>query len=193
MGLVVSRILDAGRDLGRELPVEVLPQEMEAQVEGRGHAARRGDEVVLHDAVLDDGRDVTQFVPGVVVGRDPPPREEPRLLEDDRARADARDGLARAEGQELPEQIPVLHDLGAARAARDDEQVQVVEVGADLVGEHLHSERPRDRFLEGPRPDAEVELGMELLRLREDLVHAHRVEFLDAVEQEDAHPHEGGR
>ena len=30
---------------------------------------------------------------------------------------------------------------------------------------------------------------MQLLRLREDLVHAHRVEFLDPVEQEDADPH----
>ena len=121
------------------------------------------------------------------------PREEPCGGKDQGAGADARDRLFRAKVQEPREELPVLHDLRPSGASGNDDEIEVGEVPKHFMREEFHAEGARDFFFHGAEADRQVELRVELLCLREDFIDPDRVEFLYAVVEEDADPHEERR
>src|SRR5438132_3036600 len=165
---------------------------MESEVDRRRDTPRGGHQAVLDDARFDDVRDGPEFLPRALVCRRLSPGEEARRTQDQGPGADARDRLLRPKVEELLEELGILHDLRASRPAWHDDEIQVRELSVDLVSEELHAEGARDLFLQGPKADCQVELRVDLLRLGEDLVHADRVELLDAIEDQNADPHGSG-
>src|SRR5256885_284854 len=171
---------------------DVLLEEMEPEIDGGRDATRGGHQAVFHDARLDDFRHHPEFVPRALVRGRLPSREESCGTQDQRARAHAGNRFLRTEVEEPLQELCILNDLLAPGSSRDDDQIEVREFVVDLVREELHPKCTGDLFLHRTKADREVEFRMDLLRLREDLVHPDRVELLDPVEDQNADPHGSG-
>src|SRR5881296_4644314 len=185
-------IFDSLLDLARELGAEVFLEEMQPKIDGGCDTTRGGHHAVFYHASLDDVRDRAEFVPRALVGRRLPSREESRGTQDQRARAHTGNRLLRSEVEEPLQELRILNDFLAPGSSRDDDKIEVGKLVVDLVSEEFHPECTGDLLLHRTKADCEVEFRMDLLRLREDLIHPDRVELLDAVEDQNADPHGSG-
>ena len=192
LGSQGALIFDSLLDLTRELGTEVFLEDVEPEIDGGRDTPRGGHQAVFYDARLDDVRDRPELVPRALVRGRLPPRKEPRGTEDERARAHTGYRLLRSEVEEPLQELGILNDFLAPGSSRNDHQIEVGKLVVDLVGEELHSQCTCDLLLHGTKADREVEFRMDLLRFREDLVHADRVKLLDTVEDQDADPHGSG-
>ncbi len=182
----------AARDRVGRRAAELLAHDVQARVDPRGRARARDDvavvdeqDVRVHLDLRVAGRELVGVAP---VRRDAAPVDEPRLGEQERARADAQqDGAARvccAQGVD-----DLLRVLVADGHRGDRDQVRVLERVETVVGDQRGAHARADRDSRDRAADAEVDQGHAVVRAveAEDLAHDAELERGQSVGHDGRH------